>query len=290
MPESVGVLRVRHAKFGRASLTPPSAARFVWTEIAPETRDADIAGIKLWKLILSLAVALAADLRASEVKIEVKPLAEGVWLHMSWQTVATWGLVASNGVIVREGDHLVVVDTAWCTEPSRALLAWIDRELKLPVDRLIVTHFHADRLAGWEVFAERGAKIVVSEQTLALAKVTPTSACELYRLSPGEKRASGTLEIFYPGPAHAPDNVVVWIPSAKLLVGGCAVRSADSRGLGNLSDASIPDWSTSIARVRSAYPKAKLVLPGHGAAGGFELLDHARKLAEAAATAAEEKR
>lgn len=243
-----------------------------------------------WKMILVVAAALVTELSAAEMKFEVKPLTDGVWLHTSWQTVATWGLVPSNGLIVREGDHVVVVDTAWGAEPSRALLAWIDRELKLPVARLIVTHFHDDRLGGWEVFAERGVRIVASEQTLALAKVTPTAAFETYRLSPGEKRASGTLEIFYPGPAHAPDNVVVWIPGVKLLAGGCAVRAAASGGLGNLSDASVPDWSASIARVQAAYPEAKLVLPGHGSTGGPELLTHTRELAEAAANPANGKR
>jgi glyoxylase-like metal-dependent hydrolase (beta-lactamase superfamily II) len=210
-------------------------------------------------------------------------IAPGVWLHISWQTVATWGLVPSNGLIVREGDHVVVIDTAWGAAPSRALLAWIDRELKLPVARLIVTHFHDDRLGGWEVFAERGVRIVASEQTLALAKVQPTPAFDLYRLSPGEKLAAGTLEILYPGPAHAPDNVVVWLRSERILAGGCAVRAAASAGLGNLSHASVADWAASIARVQAAYPDARLVLPGHGDNGGPELLAHTRDLTTSAA-------
>lgn len=246
--------------------------------------------MRIWLRILALAVTFVAGLQASEVKLEVKPLADGVWLHTSWQTVAVWGLVPSNGLIVREGDHVVVVDTAWGAAPSRALLAWIDHELKLPVARLIVTHFHADRLAGWEVFAERGVRIVASEQTLALAKVTPTAAFDTYRLVPGEKRPSGSLEIFYPGPGHAPDNVVVWVPAVKLLAGGCAVREAASGGLGNLSDASVADWGASIARVQAAYPAAELVLPGHGQPGGADLLAHTRELAEAARSGASGKR
>ncbi|AOS43191.1 Beta-lactamase 2 precursor [Lacunisphaera limnophila] len=231
---------------------------------------------------LLLLLVLLADAAAQEVKLEVKPLAPDVWLHTSWQTTATWGLVPSNGLIVREADHIVVIDTAWGAAPSRALLAWIDRELKLPVTRLIVTHFHDDRLGGWEVFAERGVRIVTSEQTLALAKVEPTPAFDLYQLAPGEKLARGTLEILYPGPAHAPDNVVVWLPAHQILAGGCAVRSAVSGGLGNLSDASVADWAASIARVQAAYPAARLVLPGHGDPGGPELLEHTKALATAA--------
>lgn len=231
---------------------------------------------------LLLLLALLARAGPADGKLEIKPLAPDVWLHTSWQTVATWGLVPSNGLIVREGDKLIVIDTAWGAAPSRELLAWIDRELRLPVSYLIVTHFHDDRLAGWEVFAERGARIVVSEQTLALAKLEPTPAFDLYRLAPGGKRPVGTLEILYPGPAHAPDNVVVWLPAHRILAGGCAVRAAASGGLGNLSDAAVAEWSASLARVQAAYPDASLVLPGHGDAGGPELLTHTRDLAAAA--------
>lgn len=232
-----------------------------------------------------LFLSVLTGLRASEGEVAVRPLAPGVWLHTSWQRVGAWGLVPSNGLIVREGDEVVVVDTAWGAAPSRVLLAWIDRELGLRVSRLIVTHFHDDRLGGWEVFAERGVRIVASEQSLALAKVTATAAFDLYRLAPGETFAVGGAEILYPGAAHAPDNVVVWFAAARLLVGGCAIRAAASEGLGNLSDASVADWAASIARVEAAYPNAHLVLPGHGDLGGPELLAHTRKIAAAAATA-----
>jgi glyoxylase-like metal-dependent hydrolase (beta-lactamase superfamily II) len=233
-----------------------------------------------WCLLLFIVIATRAN--AADGNLEIKPLAPNVWLHTSWQTVATWGLVPSNGLIVREADHVVVIDTAWGAAPSRALLAWIDRELKLPVTRLIVTHFHDDRLGGWEVFAERGVRVVASERTLALAKVKSTPAFDLYRLLPGERFTSGSVEIFYPGPAHAPDNVVVWHPANRILAGGCAVRAAASAGLGNLSDASVADWAASIARVQTAYPDVRIVLPGHGDAGGPELLTHTHELATAA--------
>jgi glyoxylase-like metal-dependent hydrolase (beta-lactamase superfamily II) len=99
-------------------------------------------------------------------------------------------------------------------ESSRELLAWVDRELGLPVGRLIVTHFHDDRLGGWEVLAERGVRVVASHQTLELAGVEPSPAFDLYRLQLGETLASGSVEIFFPGAAHAPDNVVVWLPES----------------------------------------------------------------------------
>ena len=110
----------------------------------------------------------------------------------------------------------------------------------------------------------------------------PTASFDLYRLNPGERRQSGSLEIFYSGRAHTPDNVVVWVPAAELLAGGCAVRAAVSGGLGNLSDASVADWAESLRRVRTAYPSVKKILPGHGDLGGPELLQHTIDLAESA--------
>lgn len=215
-------------------------------------------------------------------ELEVTRLAEGVWVHTAWQDTESWGRVNSNGLIVRGADGVVVIDTAWGAESSRELLTWIDRELGLPVTCLIVTHFHDDRLGGWEVFAECGVRVVASHRTLELAGVDPTAAFDLYRLNPGEKREAGGVEIFFPGAAHAPDNVVVWLPESKVLAGGCAVRAGESRGLGNLSHASVPDWADSMRRVEQAYPDADWVLPGHGAVGGPELIGHTIALAEAA--------
>lgn len=231
-------------------------------------------------VLVGLGGAVLAHAAAPEVK--VTPITDGVWLHKSWKMTEGWGRVSSNGLVVREGDHVVVVDTAWGAEPSLLLLDWIDRELGLPVSRLIVTHFHDDRLGGWEVFAERGARVIASQRTLGLAEVTSTDAFDLYTLKPGETMTSGSMEILYPGPAHAEDNVVVWLPAHKLLAGGCAMRAAESGGMGNVADATISEWANSMRRVQQAYPLAELVLPGHGAIGGLELIQHTIDLAEAA--------
>ena len=239
--------------------------------------------LRLFGFLMGLAGLIGHAAEAEvEVDVEVTPLVEGVWLHRSAQMTESWGRVSSNGLVVQEGDHLVVIDTAWGAAPSRALLEWIDRELGLPVERLIVTHFHSDRLGGWEVFAERGARVVASRRTLELAGVAPTAAFDLFELAVGEKLMRGELEILYPGAAHAEDNVVVWLGDSKVLAGGCVVRAKGSRNLGNVEDASVPDWADSMRRVQAAYPDAEIVLPGHGAAGGVELVQHTIDLVEAA--------
>jgi glyoxylase-like metal-dependent hydrolase (beta-lactamase superfamily II) len=82
------------------------------------------------------------------------------------------------------------------------------------------------------------------------------------------------LEVFYPGAGHTKDNVVVWIPSAKVVFGGCLIRSLNSRGLGNLSDAYPEEWGKSALAVKETYPDSLIVVPGHGKRGDRSLIDH----------------
>ena len=43
----------------------------------------------------------------------------------------------------------------------------------------------------------------------------------------------GPVELFYPGAAHSTDNLVVYVPSANVLYGGCAVHELSSTSAGN---------------------------------------------------------
>ena len=43
------------------------------------------------------------------------------------------GAVASNGLIVRDGGRVLVVDTAWTDDQTAQILNWIKREINLPV-------------------------------------------------------------------------------------------------------------------------------------------------------------
>jgi len=56
---------------------------------------------------------------------------------------------------------------------------------------------------------------------------------------------------------------VIWFDKDKILYGGCLVKSTESNGLGNIEDANIPAWSTTIVNVMDKFPKPKYVIPGH---------------------------
>ena len=49
-------------------------------------------------------------------------------------------------------------------------------------------------------------------------------------------------------------------------------------GKGNTADANVGRWSHTVRRVKATYTAAQWVIPGHGKAGGSELLDYTEKL------------
>ena len=69
------------------------------------------------------------------------------------------------------------------------------------------------------------------------------------------------IETFYPGKGHTEDNIVVWLPQYNILVGGCLVKSASAKDLGNVTDAYVNEWSTSIENVLKRYGNINLVVP-----------------------------
>ena len=78
----------------------------------------------------------------------------------------------------------------------------------------------------------------------------------------------GPVELFYPGAAHSTDNLVVYVPSANVLYGGCAVHELSSTSAGNVADADLAEWPTSVERIQT-LPEAEVVIPGHGLPGGL---------------------
>lgn len=200
-----------------------------------------------------------------------------VWVHVSTQRLNSGAVFPSNGLVVRDGDELLLVDSAWGEEATSALLDTIALRIRLPVRRAIATHFHDDRLGGADVLARRGVRVYASPTTRRLARVAgnPVPSDSLPDLDQSGSAVSlGTIEVFYPGPGHTRDNLVVYVPSARVLFGGCAVHEASRTTAGNVADADLEAWAATVRTVRERYPDAMLVVPGHGVPGDLDLLGH----------------
>lgn len=229
-------------------------------------------------LAAALGLGLAAQGQAADVSrdLKVRELRPGVWLHTSWRVLPDGKRFPSNGLVVREGDHLLLIDTAGGEPLTEALFKWIDGTLRLPVRAAIVTHAHDDRLGGAPVLVRRGIPFYgrPMTRTIALEQKLPPPQGLRGLAAVGGTDHVGSAEVFYPGPAHTRDNVVVWLPESRVLFGGCAVRAASDTSLGNLADADVKEFPASIRRVLERYPTTDVVVPGHGEPGGRELLEH----------------
>lgn len=225
--------------------------------------------------------------------VELVVLAPGVWMHTSWSRLADGAWFPSNGLVIRDGEGLLLVDTAWGDAATVRLLERIEETIRLPVTRAIATHFHDDRVGGARALRVQHIPLSATPptRTLAAATLDPEGLAAFDRdlplLREGESAPIGAVEVFHPGAGHSPDNLVVWVPSARVLFGGCAVKAADAPSLGNLQHADVGSWPRAITRITARYgDQARIVVPGHGAPGGRALLDHTRDLLAEATTVA----
>ena len=166
------------------------------------------------------------------------------------------------------------MDTAWGELATQALLEKLKTETNKDVSKLVITNHHYDRLAGVDLLERKGVTVFTHPDTpgLSAAKSTPipdTSVAALKK--PGSRTKSGPIEIAYPGPGHTSDNLVVYVPQAKILFGGGLIRGKDQSSLGNITDANIKAWPQSLRWTLQTYGGASLVVPSHGQGADINL-------------------
>ncbi len=212
--------------------------------------------------------------------VEVYPLAKGIWRHVTYLEMKEWGMTPANGLIVADGDSAALIDTPWTPEQTAALLDWVEKTLQAKVEIVVVGHHHRDCLGGLPEIHRRGIRSIGSGKTRELALGEGVEAPKegfagrVARLEVGRR----ALELFYPGPGHTPDNIVTWIADGNVLFGGCFVKPADARALGYTTESDLSVWPASLAGLKKRYPQARVIVPGHGDPGGWELVDNTLRL------------
>ncbi|EGM79629.1 Zn-dependent hydrolase, glyoxylase [Rheinheimera sp. A13L] len=213
-------------------------------------------------------------------QLTVKQLAPGLWLHTSFRQLSPDLRFSSNGLLLKQKNEIWLIDTAWGESATAELLAWIKTELKLPVTKAIATHYHDDRTGGAMTLLQQQIPLFSSQQTrlLSISQNIPLPQ-SFGALQPGDSKDLGSeVEIFYPGPGHSHDNLVVYLKEHQLLFGGCAVKAPQFAGLGNIADADLTHWPLALQRVQQRYTEAKIVVPGHGEPGDLTLLSYSLSL------------
>jgi len=206
--------------------------------------------------------------------LQIIPLSEQVYIHKSWTVFTGFGRVASNGLIYTNEKEVVLMDTPANDSLTRLLVNWIEQDLGHTIKAVIINHHHTDCLGGLKTLHEQYIPSYATKRCQKLARkngvIIPQNGFrKTLNLPVGNQSVLGK----YFGKAHTADNLVVYIPSEKILFGGCMVKSLKS-GKGNLADASVKKWSKTVLSVKNAFPQVKIVVPGHGPAGDTALLDY----------------
>jgi len=232
------------------------------------------AGCARFSLLPDKATPLSDD-------VTIQQIAPSVWLYTASFNLPEYGRVPANGLMLVDKNEALLVNTPWTDSQTALLFDWAREKRQASIRKMILTHSHQDCAGGLAEVHRRGAESWALDKTADLLKAagkpSPTHTFpEKTTVSCGNK----AVELFYPGPGHALDNIVAWLPESRILFAGCLAKSLDAKNLGNTKDGDLQRYPDSLKTVKRTCPDAVLVVPGHGAAGGPELLDHSLRLCE----------
>jgi glyoxylase-like metal-dependent hydrolase (beta-lactamase superfamily II) len=188
----------------------------------------------------------------------------------------------SNAGFVVTPKGVVVVDALGSPSLAKKLIQEIARITPQKVVAVIVTHYHADHIYGLQEFKKIGAKIYAqgegrnylssdtAKQRLIASRIdfapwvnanTQLVAADVW-IDQRTKLNIGGIEfrVSRVGPAHAPEDLMVYIPSEKVLFAGDLVFRGRIPFVGN---ADSKGWLVALDEIEKLKPK--IIIPGHGA-------------------------
>ncbi len=220
----------------------------------------------------------ATNIKVSD-DIELIRVSPKAYVHVSVSEIPGFGKVSSNGLVVVDKGQAFLFDTPVTNEQTKTLVTFIEKSLHAKVSGFVPNHWHNDCMGGLEYLQQQGIPSYANQMTIQIAQKKGLPVPQKgFTDSLSLKVRNTEIDCYYLGGGHSTDNIVVWIPSEKVLFAGCMVKDMTSKGLGNLSDANVEEWPSTIEKVIAKFPSAEIVVPGHGQFGGKELLYHTQEL------------
>jgi metallo-beta-lactamase class B len=226
-----------------------------------------------------LLLLVASGVYAQSTKLKIQHLKGNLYVYTTYN-LFSGNPFPSNSMYMVTNEGVVLIDTPWDKNQFQPLLDSIEVRHKKKVIMCISTHFHDDRTAGLDYYKSKGIKTYSTKQTYDLCVVNNAPLAEYTFANDTIFTIGGhKFEAYYPGPGHTDDNITVWFPEEKVLYGGCLVKSTENDGLGNIADADLKKWGSTIQKLIDRYPEPAFVVPGHFMwSTGRKALKHTQKL------------
>jgi glyoxylase-like metal-dependent hydrolase (beta-lactamase superfamily II) len=244
---------------------------------------------RLAALASMLAAAAAAAQTIRPEAVQVAPDSYIVQGLSAMGSGANRNFISNAGFVVTK-DGVLVIDALGSPALARELLAEIRRITPAPVRYVVLTHYHADHIYGLQAFKDAGATVIahqagreyLNSDTAALRlqasreELAPAVDAQT-RLVPADRWIDGrtTLQlggldfVLQPaGPAHTPEDLVVWVPQLKLLFAGDLVFRGRIPFVGQADSGR---WITALDTLLAF--DARVIVPGHGPASASARAD-----------------
>lgn len=213
--------------------------------------------------------------------IQLIHLQDSVYVHVTWHLLDNFGRFPSNGLIVIRNGQGLMIDTPMDNNKTERLTRYLKDSMQVDLTKLIIGHFHDDCMGGLVYLQSIGIESIANSMTIQKCKEIGLPIPSISFTDSLTFNFNGEqIDCRFFGAGHSFDNITVWIPRKKILFGGCLIKSINSKGLGNLSDAVVNDWDITVESLMKEYPEIKTVIPGHGDFGGIELLTHTIELVD----------
>ena len=240
-------------------------------------------GILIGSLVFSsVAYAQAANpVDAIQLKpVQVAPHTYFVQGFAQMGSSANQNFISNAGFVVTPGG-VVVMDALGSPILAQKLIAEIRKVTNQKVVAVIVSHYHADHIYGLQEFKKIGAKIYAqgegrnylssetAKQRLIASRIdfapwvntnTQLISADVW-IDKQSKLNIGGVEFLISrvGPAHAPEDLMVYVPSEKVLFAGDLVFRGRIPFVGN---ADSKGWLIALDEIAKLNPN--VVIPGHG--------------------------
>lgn len=197
---------------------------------------------------------------------------------------------ANSLIIEMENSDLIWVGVPYTAAATKDVLDWIETRWGKRNIVEINTGYHVDNLGGNSALIEQGITVWGSDLTAQLLtqrgeqtrqvilgmlqgsgseryyrvhqEIPYVAPTHLFPISEGLELQFGNekVQVYYPGPSHAPDNVVVYFSGRRILFGGCMLLAGEQ--IGNTSDADLESWLEAVRKLLQF--DAEIVVLGHG--------------------------